>query len=65
MRQGKARQSGSAILSKAWNLLDEFQMTNIKLSQATSKDEIQWALPDDLWYKVNVDAAVFSSTQLE
>ena len=47
VRQGKARQSGSAILSKAWNLLDEFQMTNIKLSQATSKDEIQWALPDD------------------
>ena len=65
VRQGKARQSGSAILSKAWNLLDEFQMTNIKLSQATSKDEIQWALLDDLWYKVNVDAIVFSSTQLE
>ena len=65
VRQGKARQSGSAILTKAWNLLDEFQMTNIKLSQATSKDEIQWALLDDLWYKVNVDAIVFSSTQLE
>ena len=65
VRQGKARQSWSAILSKAWNLLDEFQMTNIKLSQATSKDEIQWALLDDLWYKVNVDAIVFSSTQLE
>ena len=65
VRQGKARQSGFAILSKAWNLLDEFQMTNIKLSQATSKDEIQWALLDDLWYKVNVDAIVFSSTQLE
>ena len=37
-------------------------MTNIKLSQAMSKDEIQWALPNDLWYKVNVDAAVFFST---
>lgn len=37
-------------------------MTNIKLSQAMSKDEIQWTLPNDPWYKVNVDAAVFSST---
>ena len=27
-----------------------------------SKDEIQWALLDDLWYKVNVDATIFSST---
>ena len=27
-----------------------------------SKDEIQWAHPNDPWYKVNVDAAIFSNT---
>ena len=37
-------------------------MANLKLSQTMSKDEIQWALPNDLWYKVNVDATVFSNT---
>ena len=62
VREGKAQQSRFSILSKAWYLLDEFQIANLKLSQTMSKDEIQWALLDDLWYKVNVDATIFSST---
>lgn len=63
VRQGKAPQTSYDILSKARYLLAEFHIANLKLSQAMLKDEVHRTPPDDPWYKVNVDVALFSNSK--
>ena len=61
VRQGKARQTSLAILQKARYMREEFQTANLKLSEVRNKDEVQWEAPVAPWYKVNSDAAIFTS----
>ena len=60
-RLGKTRQQGSEILQRAWFLLDEFQIANIKLDTGGSREDAPWSLPKVPWYKLNVEGATFKS----
>ena len=42
-------------------MLEEFQTANLKLSKVGNKDEVWWKALVALWYKVNSDAAIFTS----
>lgn len=40
---------------------EEFQTANLTLSEVGNKDEVRWEAPVAPWYKVNSDAAIFTS----
>lgn len=62
--QGKLSQVNGAILHKARFLLDKFQIANFSVTPLVDLVCAQWEAPQSPWYKLNVDGAIFSSSQL-
>ncbi|XP_030970837.1 uncharacterized protein LOC115991254 [Quercus lobata] len=58
---GGAQQSAWHIFQWAWTYLEEFQLANHLPTQPRFVSEVLWSPPKPLWFKVNIDSAVFSS----
>ena len=59
-RLGEARQTLQEILRRARSILHDFQLAHLRPTQLKEAMDGHWVPPVFSWYKVNVDAAVFS-----
>ena len=59
-RLGEARQNPQEILRRARSILHDFQLAHLRPTQLKEAMDGCWVPPVFPWYKVNVDAAVFS-----
>ena len=59
-RLGEARQNPQEILRRAHSILHDFQLAHLRPTQLKETMDGRWVPPVFPWYKVNIDAAVFS-----
>ena len=57
---GEARQSTQEILRRAHSTLQDYQLAHLRPTQFKEAMDGRWVSLAFPWYKVNVDAAVFS-----
>ena len=62
-RLGSPRQTSQEIIYKARSILDDFQLVHLARSQFKDQTDARWVPPSLPWYKVNMDATVFSNLQ--
>ena len=60
-RHGAPRQSSRDIIHKARLILEEYKLAHLQKPLHKEHADIRWIPPDYPWYKINVDAAVFSN----
>ena len=59
-RLGEARQNPQEILRRAHSILHDFQLAHLRPTQLKEAMDGCWVPPVFPWYKVNLDATVFS-----
>ena len=62
-RLGSPRQTSQEIIYKARSILDDFQLVHLARPQFKDQTDARWVPPSLPWYKVNMDATVFSNLQ--
>ncbi|KAK9991150.1 hypothetical protein SO802_026135 [Lithocarpus litseifolius] len=60
---GTTRQSSREIILKARSILENYQLAQLQKPQHKELADTRWIPPDYPWYKINTDAAVFSTTK--
>ena len=60
-RHGAPRQSSRDIIHKARLILEDYKLAHLQKPLHKEHADIRWIPPDYPWYKINVDAAVFSN----